>query len=622
MAVENVDVLQVDTSKGVQSVANLKKEIRALRDQLLGLEQGTKEYNDALLELGNKTHELKEMQEQVRRTTSDFGDTVANVRGAVGGLTGAFQTVLGSLSLMGVEMGDDVKMLKMLSSAMAITQGVSAIDAGVKSFKALTISIRASVTAMSGLKKALLTSGIGAAAVAVGILVSKLSELKREQEEAAEAARKHNEQLKEQLNISNQLSKAESDYYNKQYQQIPVVQALEKRLAESRAYWQEEYRKGNLNNYQLDEKIEADRVKLIGNAGKKMQQLWQQILAHNTEANWKESIEGKKIWDEYFQYRAIAAYGDLEEQKRLMKEWEEFNKKTVKEAKTTTPEEAPKAMPSLNAAENYGSDAGRLEQAERAAQEAALKVATEYQMRRAELIINNETDVADQLLALDMNYRDQREELLRSRLEQGLITQQDFNNELAQLEVEAAELQIEQEERVTEKTREEAEKKKKIQENYANAVKGVATSIATILGSLADTEEQGTERWKALKIAEATISTIEGSIEAFMSSVKSLGMPAGAIVGAAQAAAVLATGFANIKKIQDTKVGGTTSTTSSFSSTNPSAVAVNSTQVTTTRAVQTEADVANLPDTRVYVLEDDITTAQRRVRVTTENATY
>lgn len=622
MAVENVDVLQVDTSKGVQSVANLKKEIRALRDQLLGLEQGTKEYNDALLELGNKTHELKEMQEQVRRTTSDFGDTVANVRGAVGGLTGAFQTVLGSLSLMGVEMGDDVKMLKMLSSAMAITQGVSAIDAGVKSFKALTISIRASVTAMSGLKKALLTSGIGAAAVAVGILVSKLSELKREQEEAAEAARKHNEQLKEQLNISNQLSKAESDYYNKQYQQIPVVQALEKRLAESRAYWQEEYRKGNLNNYQLDEKIEADRVKLIGNAGKKMQQLWQQILAHNTEANWKESIEGKKIWDEYFQYRAIAAYGDLEEQKRLMKEWEEFNKKTVKEAKTTTPEEAPKAMPSLNAAENYGSDAGRLEQAERAAQEAALKVATEYQMRRAELIINNETDVADQLLALDMDYRDQREELLRSRLEQGLITQQDFNNELAQLEVEAAELQIEQEERVTEKTREEAEKRKKIQENYANAVKGVATSIATILGSLADTEEQGTERWKALKIAEATISTIEGSIEAFMSSVKSLGMPAGAIVGAAQAAAVLATGFANIKKIQDTKVGGTTSTTSSFSSTNPSAVAVNSTQVTTTRAVQTEADVANLPDTRVYVLEDDITTAQRRVRVTTENATY
>ena len=305
-----------------------------------------------------------------------------------------------------------------------------------------------------------------------------------------------------------------------------------------------------------------------------------------------------------------------------MKEWEEFNKKTVKEAKTTTPEEAPKAMPSLNAAENYGSDAGRLEQAERAAQEAALKVATEYQMRRAELIINNETDVADQLLALDMNYRDQREELLRSRLEQGIITQQDFNNELAQLELEAAELQIEQEDRVTEKTREEAEKRKKIQENYANAVKGVATSIATILGSLADTEEQGTERWKALKIAEATISTIEGSIEAFMSSVKSLGMPAGAIVGAAQAAAVLATGFANIKKIQDTKVSGTTSTTSSFSSTNPSAVAVNSTQVTTTRAVQTEADVANLPDTRVYVLEDDITTAQRRVRVTTENATY
>ena len=183
---EDVEILQVNTQPGVQSVASLRKEIKALRDQLLGLQQGTKEYNDTLLELGDKTHQLREMQEQVKQTTTDFGDRVANVRGTVMGLTGAFQTVLGSLSLMGVELGDDVKMLKMLQSAMAITQGVAAIDSGVKAFRALTISIKASVTAMSGLKKALITSGIGAAAVAVGILVSKLSELKREQEELPE----------------------------------------------------------------------------------------------------------------------------------------------------------------------------------------------------------------------------------------------------------------------------------------------------------------------------------------------------------------------------------------------------------------------------------------------------
>ena len=177
MATQDVEILQVDTSQSMQSVASLRKEIKGLKDQLLNLEQGTKEYNDTLVELGNKTHELREIQQQVRQTTTDFGDSLSNLRGTITGVTGAFQTVLGSLSLLGVNLGDDVKMLKMLQSAMAITQGVSAIDAGVKSFKALTISIKASTAAMSGLKKALLSSGIGAIILLVGALASGLIDM-------------------------------------------------------------------------------------------------------------------------------------------------------------------------------------------------------------------------------------------------------------------------------------------------------------------------------------------------------------------------------------------------------------------------------------------------------------
>ena len=128
---ENVEILQVNTQPSVQSIASLRKEIKALKDQLVGLEAGTKEYNETLSEVANKTHQLKEIQEQVQRSSNDFGDQLSNVRGTVQGLSGAFQTVLGSLSLMGVEIGDDVKMLKLLQSAMAITQGVAAIDSGV-----------------------------------------------------------------------------------------------------------------------------------------------------------------------------------------------------------------------------------------------------------------------------------------------------------------------------------------------------------------------------------------------------------------------------------------------------------------------------------------------------------
>ena len=630
---EDVEILQVNTQPGVQSVANLRKEIKALRDQLLGLQQGTKEYNDTLLELGDKTHQLREMQEQVKQTTTDFGDRLANVRGTITGLTGAFQTVLGSLSLMGVELGDDVKMLKMLQSAMAITQGVAAIDSGVKAFRALTISIKASATAMSGLKKALITSGIGAAAVAVGILVSKLSELKREQEEAAEAARKHNEQLKEQLKVANQLSAAEGDYYNEQYNNLAIVQGLEKRLADSRAYWQEEYRKGNINAFELDKKIEDDRVKYISAAGEKMKAVWQEILSHNSDENWKASDEGKKTWQEYYQWRAVAAYGDLEEQKKLMQEWADFAKQKAAAVKAAVaevqdPESASPMKNTMTAQDNAPSRdyAGEAQQAE-------LQALTDYTQRKADIMINGEADAQEQLLQLDMEYRDRREELLRQRFENGLITEQDFNNQLAQLELEAADLQLENEAMLTDqlaeqeaertrKKQEEIEKRKALEKGFVAAMSASATAISTVLGAISDTMEEGTQEWKALKIVQATIDTIQGGIAGFMSGVNS-GLPApyNLILAAATAATVIATGIANIaklKNVQVSKSGGS----GSVGSVSTQAVSVNATTVTPTRAVQTDEDIDNLPDTRVYVLEEDITAAQKRVEVSTDNATY
>lgn len=622
---ENVEILQVNTQPSVQSIASLRKEIKALKDQLVGLEAGTKEYNETLSEVANKTHQLKEIQEQVRRSSNDFGDQLSNVRGTVQGLSGAFQTVLGSLSLMGVEIGDDVKMLKLLQSAMAITQGVAAIDSGVKAFKALTISIKASTMAMSGLKKALITSGIGAAAVAVGVLVSKLSELKQEQEAAAEAARKHNEQLKEQLKVANQISKAESDYYNQAYNNMPIVQNLEKRLADNRAYWQEEYRKGNINNLELDKRIEDERLKYVTNAGQRMQQSWQEILSHNTEANWKESDEGKKVWKEYYQWRIVAAYGDLEEQKKVMQEWEEFTKKKAENVKAAMagvadPESAKPQRNTMSAQENV---AVADPQAETLAQERSLQALTDYYTRRAEIMISGDADTQEQLLQLDMDYRDRREELLRSEYEQGLIDKAEFNNQLAQLELEAVELQIESEEQLTAKTKEQVEKRMAIQKAQIVALNAVASSVSDILGSISDTMEQGTEEWKALKIIQATIDTIQGGIAGFMSGVNS-GLPApyNLILAAATAASVVATGMAQIAKIRSTQVSKNSSGGGSVSTPSASAVSVNATQVTASRNVQTDEDIANLPDTRVYVLEEDITNAQKKVEVTTENATY
>jgi hypothetical protein len=246
-------------------------------------------------------------------------------------------------------------------------------------------------------------------------------------------------------------------------------------------------------------------------------------------------------------------------------------------------------------------------------------------MQRAELIIANEADVQEKLLELEMQYRDKREELLRTRFEWGLITEEEFNNQIASLEVEAAELQMEQEEMVTEKVQAETEKRKKIQENYVAATKSIMGSVGGILSALGNVLEQGGQEWKNVMTAEAIISTIKGGIDAYMGMVKTIPGWAGIAAGVAAAASVVATGMAEVAKIQSTEINkdsAPSGTGTAISTPRASAVSVNAQQVTQTRMVDTNGDVINLADQRVYVVEHDITDAQRRVRVTTDNATY
>lgn len=655
-----VDILQVDTSKSQQSVAGLRSEIKALKDQLVGLDEGTKEYNETLLELGNKTHQLKEIQEQVRRTTSDFGDTLSNVRGTIGGLSGAFQTVLGSLSLMGVEIGDDVKMLKLLQSAMAITQGVAAIDSGVKAFKALTISIRASAVAMKGLRAAIIATGIGALVVAVGELIAHfddvvnffkgandaaedldttIANLNRDIEAMGELAEQklalfearashtakevRDEELRLQDETINKLKEKNEEYlhamlYSKKKADREAAEEQYRVTSEALAKAQQNRTKLYQRNYAAD--IKENRIA-------------EEKKAEDARAAWKKAMEQRKADLQKIAEQDNTANMSLlgDEQAELLKlqmaydEAIELHKKYGQD--TTAITEAYKAQQAEIIAkyDKQRKDA-KLEELNTAQHEAELQAETEYQLRKAEIILANEENADEQLIELDMQYRDRREELLRESYEKGLVTTEDFNNQIAALEVEAANLQIEQEERVTQKTQEQLEKRKKLQQNYAKAIGSITDSVASILGSIGSTLEQGSEEWKNVMTAQAIISTIKGSIDAYMGMIQAIPGPAGIAAGALAAIATATAGWAEIKKIQETEISTSGSSaggsTSALGNVNSGAVSVLSTQVTNTRAVQTEDDISELPDTRVYVLESDITTAQRHVSVTNQNATY
>lgn len=164
----------------------------------------------------------------------------------------------------------------------------------------------------------------------------------------------------------------------------------------------------------------------------------------------------------------------------------------------------------------------------------------------------------------------------------------------------------------------------------------LAVAIGDIFGSIADileddikakikngkiTQEEGEKQFetvKAFQIAQATINTIAGAIGAFMSCNQTIPQPAGAIIGAVQAAAVAAAGVAQIAKIASTQIGSTSTVSSQMGSSAVQTVPEEY-QPQMYQNPTGESEIVKLADSikdqRVYVLESDISDAQNRQKV-------
>ena len=220
MATENVKVVKIETGEAQTSVKELRRELKQLKDTMLSVEEGTKEYNDALQQAANIQHTLKEQMEEVNASAMDFGQIAGNVVKATGGIVAGFQAAQATMNLFGIENETVIKSLQKMQSLMAITQAIPAIDDGVKAFKRLGLAIKGATVGMSSLKKALISTGIGAAVVAVGALVANFDKLKaaitgtndelekEKQLQMDEHLKKVNDELGKRLSLEEQIRKA------------------------------------------------------------------------------------------------------------------------------------------------------------------------------------------------------------------------------------------------------------------------------------------------------------------------------------------------------------------------------------------------------------------------------
>ena len=166
------------------------------------------------------------------------------------------------------------------------------------------------------------------------------------------------------------------------------------------------------------------------------------------------------------------------------------------------------------------------------------------------------------------------------------------------------------------------------------AMDAFATGTADLLDAIADAYESNGEltekeekRVKNLRIAAATINMLQGAVTAFATA-QQLGPIAGPIVGAINAAAVVATGIANIAKIKSTNVSRDSAPSSSGADTGAASVQAPSlpeTVPTTTvvNGAKTETALNNAAkDRKVYLVYSEAEAMGEQVAVTESESSF
>ena len=220
------------------------------------------------------------------------------------------------------------------------------------------------------------------------------------------------------------------------------------------------------------------------------------------------------------------------------------------------------------------------------------------------------------------NERKNRKDALSSEM-QGVLDEQ---NALIEAEVDAYIAALEREAEEEKFIREaQVEAAKKAAKGRLDAMGFYASNASSILNSVADMLEDEGNAAKNIRIAAATIDMISGAVTAF-STAQQLGPIAGPIVGAINAAAVVASGLANIAKIRATNVSKDAAPTSSAPAQATVSAPALETAVPTTTVIngartETALNRAAQPN-RVYVVQSDIEAAAQDTRVQVAESSF
>lgn len=205
----------------------------------------------------------------------------------------------------------------------------------------------------------------------------------------------------------------------------------------------------------------------------------------------------------------------------------------------------------------------------------------------------------------------------------------DYEQQVADMEVEIELAAYEERARIRRKDVEDAEKaaqaKAKVMVEYGKGVGDVLGAIADLYDVRADDDKKAFENSKRFQMAETWVNTLSGMASAIWATWNDKSIPSAitkAALAATNAAGVLASGIATTAKIRATQFGGGGAGAAVMAATAP---AVN-TSLPQYLQAQTASDVDRLnraaEPSRVYILQSDIEAAGRASRVRVAETTF
>jgi hypothetical protein len=546
MAQEIVGIkVEVDSSDVGKSVGSLKQQLRQAQNDVTVLSEKFGATSKEAIEAAKRAAQLKDAIGDAKALTDAFNPDAKfkALSSSLSGVAGGFAAVQGALGLLGQEGEDVQKTLVKVQSALALSQGLQTVGESIDSFKQLSAVVKNTVGgAFKSLKSAIISTGIGALVVAVGLLIANFDEVKK-------VVLKLFPGLEKLGSFVTNLVNKFTDFVGITSQAERNLDALEKKT-----------KRGN-------EEIQ-NRIKVLqaqGGQEKEVYQLSKKLA--DDELNFlreKLKTKGKLSEEELKQFRDLKNQKevlDASEQKRV-NEIAEQNAKKAEERRQKTIADEKAAREKLYDDEDKATKT-RFVQSNNV---------------RTKVYVNG---VLQQKTALD-NFVEADKDALNKQL----------NNlyALGEAKKKAAEADI-----ALAKAKQEAEI-------------AAAQSTLSIIGGLVD---QNSVAGKAIAVTQAIINTYQGASKAIAQ---------GGVFGPIAAAATIAAGLVQVKKIISTKIpsakgtGNVADASAGGISTGAAPIAPTAPiQNTVTQLNQQSINQLGSATSRAYVLESDVTNSQEKI---------